>query len=176
MGVPWSAAVAAKPCKFPDLGKSSKPIPSKPWSLIKTMASKLLVCEVLNHGKWVLSAPCALVQIQISSLACGHCKVTYVTADVMLQVILVGGSTRIPAVQAIVERISGKKPNVTVNPDEVVALGAAVQAGVLAGEVCIPFSFLMVMTRMMSALVALSVGKPSGSHNDDGMPCDLRHW
>ena len=52
------------------------------------------------------------------------------------QVILVGGSTRIPAVQAIVERISGKKPNVTVNPDEVVALGAAVQAGVLAGEVC----------------------------------------
>lgn len=52
-----------------------------------------------------------------------------------LQVILVGGSTRIPAVQAIVERIAGKKPNVTVNPDEVVALGAAVQAGVLAGEV-----------------------------------------
>lgn len=52
-----------------------------------------------------------------------------------VQVILVGGSTRIPAVQAIVERIAGKKPNVTVNPDEVVALGAAVQAGVLAGEV-----------------------------------------
>ncbi|KAK9837796.1 hypothetical protein WJX74_005212 [Apatococcus lobatus] len=51
------------------------------------------------------------------------------------EVILVGGSTRIPAVQAIVERIAGKKPNVTVNPDEVVALGAAVQAGVLAGEV-----------------------------------------
>lgn len=56
----------------------------------------------------------------------------------MLQVILVGGSTRIPAVQAIVERIAGKKPNVTVNPDEVVALGAAVQAGVLAGEVSYP--------------------------------------
>ncbi|KAK9855773.1 hypothetical protein WJX84_008371 [Apatococcus fuscideae] len=51
------------------------------------------------------------------------------------EVILVGGSTRIPAVQGIVEKISGKKPNVTVNPDEVVALGAAVQAGVLAGEV-----------------------------------------
>lgn len=51
------------------------------------------------------------------------------------EVILVGGSTRIPAVQQLVEKLSGKKPNVTVNPDEVVALGAAVQAGVLAGEV-----------------------------------------
>ena len=51
------------------------------------------------------------------------------------EVILVGGSTRIPAVQELVEKLAGKKPNVTVNPDEVVALGAAVQAGVLAGEV-----------------------------------------
>ncbi|KAL2609489.1 hypothetical protein R1flu_028062 [Riccia fluitans] len=51
------------------------------------------------------------------------------------EVILVGGSTRIPAVQELVNKITGKTPNVTVNPDEVVALGAAVQAGVLAGEV-----------------------------------------
>ncbi len=51
----------------------------------------------------------------------------------LLQVILVGGSTRIPAVQQLVEKLAGKKPNVSVNPDEVVALGAAVQAGVLAG-------------------------------------------
>ncbi|KAL0028796.1 hypothetical protein WJX79_008360 [Trebouxia sp. C0005] len=51
------------------------------------------------------------------------------------EVILVGGSTRIPAVQQLVEKLAGKKPNVSVNPDEVVALGAAVQAGVLAGEV-----------------------------------------
>lgn len=51
------------------------------------------------------------------------------------EVILVGGSTRIPAVQELVRRITGRDPNVTVNPDEVVALGAAVQAGVLAGEV-----------------------------------------
>jgi molecular chaperone DnaK (HSP70) len=49
-------------------------------------------------------------------------------------VILVGGSTRIPAVQELVKKMTGKDPNVTVNPDEVVALGAAVQAGVLAGE------------------------------------------
>jgi heat shock 70kDa protein 1/2/6/8 len=51
------------------------------------------------------------------------------------EVILVGGSTRIPAVQDVVKSMTGRDPNVTVNPDEVVALGAAVQAGVLAGEV-----------------------------------------
>ncbi|XVE80884.1 hypothetical protein DITRI_Ditri15bG0016900 [Diplodiscus trichospermus] len=51
------------------------------------------------------------------------------------EVILVGGSTRIPAVQELVRKMIGKEPNVTVNPDEVVALGAAVQAGVLAGDV-----------------------------------------
>jgi molecular chaperone DnaK len=51
------------------------------------------------------------------------------------EVVMVGGSTRIPAVVQLVERILGKKPNQTVNPDEVVALGAAIQAGVLAGEV-----------------------------------------
>ena len=51
------------------------------------------------------------------------------------QNVLVGGSTRIPAVQSLVERLLEKKPNQTVNPDEVVAIGAAVQAGVLGGEV-----------------------------------------
>lgn len=51
------------------------------------------------------------------------------------EVILVGGSTRIPAVQQLVKEYTGKDPNQSVNPDEVVAVGAAVQAGVLAGEV-----------------------------------------
>ncbi|XP_041014088.1 stromal 70 kDa heat shock-related protein, chloroplastic-like [Juglans microcarpa x Juglans regia] len=51
------------------------------------------------------------------------------------EVILVGGSTQIPAVQELVKKLTGKDPNVTVNPDEVVALGAAVQVGVLAGDV-----------------------------------------
>ena len=51
------------------------------------------------------------------------------------QNVLVGGSTRIPAVQELVEQLLGKKPNQSVNPDEVVAVGAAVQAGVLGGEV-----------------------------------------
>ena len=51
------------------------------------------------------------------------------------EVILVGGSTRMPAVQQLAETMTGKKPNMSVNPDEVVAIGAAVQGGVLAGDV-----------------------------------------
>ncbi len=51
------------------------------------------------------------------------------------EVVLVGGSSRIPAVQQLVKEYTGKDPNQSVNPDEVVAVGAAIQAGVLAGEV-----------------------------------------
>ncbi|HIK30715.1 MAG TPA: molecular chaperone DnaK [Oscillatoriales cyanobacterium M59_W2019_021] len=51
------------------------------------------------------------------------------------EIVLVGGSTRIPAVQQLVKDLLGKDPNQSVNPDEVVAVGAAIQAGVLAGEV-----------------------------------------
>ena len=51
------------------------------------------------------------------------------------EVILVGGSTRMPSVQELVRKLTGKDPNMSVNPDEVVALGAAIQAGVLAGDV-----------------------------------------
>ncbi|WP_418923184.1 molecular chaperone DnaK [Ellagibacter isourolithinifaciens] len=51
------------------------------------------------------------------------------------EVILVGGSTRMPAVQELVKSMTGKQPNMSVNPDEVVAMGAAVQGGVLAGDV-----------------------------------------
>lgn len=57
------------------------------------------------------------------------------TKDNIDEVVLVGGSTRIPAVQQLVKRLLGKDPNQTVNPDEVVAVGAAIQAGVLAGDV-----------------------------------------
>ena len=57
------------------------------------------------------------------------------TLDQIDHVILVGGSTRIPAVQELVTKVTGKEPNKTVNPDEVVAIGAAVQAGVLKGDV-----------------------------------------
>ena len=51
------------------------------------------------------------------------------------EVVMVGGSIRIPAIQQLVQELTGKKPNQTVNPDEVVAIGAAVQGGVLSGEV-----------------------------------------
>ena len=57
------------------------------------------------------------------------------TAKDIEQVLLVGGSTRIPAVQEIVKRELGKEPNKSVNPDEVVAMGAAIQGGVLTGDV-----------------------------------------
>ena len=57
------------------------------------------------------------------------------TASQIDEVILVGGSTRIPAIQKIVEDFFGKTPNKSVNPDEVVAIGASIQGGVLTGEV-----------------------------------------
>lgn len=58
-----------------------------------------------------------------------------VSKDALVEVLMVGGMTRMPLVQKKVEEFFGKKPNLTINPDEVVAVGAAVQAGVLQGEV-----------------------------------------
>ena len=57
------------------------------------------------------------------------------TNDDLDEVVLVGGSTRVPAVQQLVKELTGKQPNMGVNPDEVVAVGAAIQAAVLTGEV-----------------------------------------
>ncbi len=69
----------------------------------------------------------------------GPCKQALTDAGVTPQqideVVLVGGSTRIPKVQELVRNLFGKEPNKSVNPDEVVAIGAAVQGGVLGGEV-----------------------------------------
>mgnify|MGYP000022486253 FL=1 len=56
------------------------------------------------------------------------------TASELGQVLLVGGSTRIPAVQEEVKRLTGKEPSKSLNPDECVALGASVQGGKLAGD------------------------------------------
>ena len=58
-----------------------------------------------------------------------------ISASEINEILLVGGSTRIPAIQAVVEKFFGKAPNKSVNPDEVVAMGAAIQGGVLAGDV-----------------------------------------
>ena len=57
------------------------------------------------------------------------------TAKDIDEVILVGGSTRIPAIQEVVAKFFGKQPSKGVNPDEVVAVGAAIQGGVLSGDV-----------------------------------------
>jgi len=67
---------------------------------------------------------------------CRKClKDSGLSAGELHEVVLVGGSTRIPRVQEAVKKLFGKEPNRSVNPDEVVAVGAAVQAGVLSGEV-----------------------------------------
>ena len=76
----------------------------------------------------------ALIQKTVApcekALADAGLKASYIN-----EVLLVGGSTRVPAVQEIVKKIFGKEPNKSVNPDEVVAVGAAIQGGVLAGDV-----------------------------------------
>ena len=58
-----------------------------------------------------------------------------ITADKLHKILLVGGSTRVPAVQELVKRITGKEPDKGINPDECVAIGAAIQGGVLSGDV-----------------------------------------
>jgi molecular chaperone DnaK len=74
--------------------------------------------------------------IERSLEPCRKClKDSGLQASQIDEVVLVGGSTRIPKVQEAVKKLFGKEPNRTVNPDEVVAVGAAVQAGVLSGEV-----------------------------------------
>ncbi len=74
--------------------------------------------------------------VERSALPCEQAiKDAGVSASEIDEVILVGGSTRIPKVQELVKRIFGKEPHKGVNPDEVVAIGAAIQGGVLAGDV-----------------------------------------
>lgn len=71
---------------------------------------------------------------RLKSPCCKALEDAKLTANDIPEVLLVGGSTRIPQVQTIVKEIFGKEPNKSINPDEVVALGAALQGGILAGD------------------------------------------
>ena len=72
------------------------------------------------------------VNLRLSEIALKDAKLK---PDGINQAILVGGSSRIPAIQALIQEFFGKEPNQSMNPDEVVAIGAAIQGGVLTGEV-----------------------------------------
>ena len=82
-----------------------------------------------------LESLCQIFLNAYSNHAKKHSQMLNCTASQIDEVILVGGSTRIPKVQELVKEFFGKEPNKSVNPDEVVAVGAAIQGGVLAGEV-----------------------------------------
>ncbi|KAL0013116.1 hypothetical protein SO802_000185 [Lithocarpus litseifolius] len=98
----------------------------------------LLFLSSLRQLKWNntdYNISCLLLHIRLKTPVENSLRDAKLSFKDIDEVILVGGSTRIPAVQDLVKKLTGKDPNVTVNPDEVVALGAAVQAGVLSGDV-----------------------------------------
>ena len=99
------------------------PVDGVPKHLVKTLTRAKFeqLCDDLFQRTLV---PCR------QALADAH-----LTAEQIDQVLLVGGSSRIPKVQELVKEFFGKEPNKSVNPDEVVAIGAAIQGGVLAGDV-----------------------------------------
>ena len=99
------------------------PVNGVPKHLVKTL-TRAKFEQLCDHLIQACIEPCRQ--------ALKHASLS--TSDID-EVILVGGSTRIPAVQAIVEKFFGKAPSKGVNPDEVVAVGAAIQGGVLTGEV-----------------------------------------
>jgi molecular chaperone DnaK len=99
------------------------PVDGVPKHLVKTL-SRAKFEQLADHLIQACIEPCRQAL-----------KDAGMTTSDINEVILVGGSTRIPAVQAIVEKFFGKAPSKGVNPDEVVAIGAAIQGGVLTGEV-----------------------------------------
>ena len=112
-------------------GKFYIVLQSEPSTIAKDIDESTLPFEIICDPKMELydefEIPCAE-----SMKAMADAKVTPADLD---KVILVGGSTRIPAVQEAVKNVTGKEPFKGINPDECVAVGAAIQAGVLTGEV-----------------------------------------
>lgn len=100
-----------------------------------TMVSNVpkFIAKTLTRAKFEQLAD-SLIQRTIDPCRSALKNAGLATSDID-EIILVGGSTRIPAVQAAVEKFFGKSPSKGVNPDEVVALGAAIQGGVLSGDV-----------------------------------------
>ncbi|WP_406616974.1 molecular chaperone DnaK [Mycoplasmopsis adleri] len=109
-------------------------------------ATIMLPFLVLVNGNEPINVEATLKRSEFEKMTAGlveRCKkpIERALADAKLkpsdldEILLVGGSTRIPAVQELVEKVLGKKPNRSVNPDEVVAMGAAIQGAVLAGDI-----------------------------------------
>ncbi len=105
---------------------------NQPFITTDTSGPKHLVMKITRAQLESLVADLVEKTIEPIKKALADAKMT--TADIQ-EVIMVGGMTRMPLVQAKVKEFFGKEPNLTVNPDEVVALGAAVQAGVMQGDI-----------------------------------------
>ncbi len=133
------------------------PVDGIPKHLVKT----------LTRAKFEQLAD-SLIQATIEPCRSALNDASFTSADID-EVILVGGSTRIPAIQNVVEKFFAKKPSKGVNPDEVVAVGAAIQGGVLTGEVkdvllldVIPLSLgIETMGRVMTKLIEANTTIPT---------------
>ena len=122
---------AAEKAKI-ELSSKIKTLINLPFITADKQGPKHLNME-LSRAKFESMIQDILEKLKVpTQLAMKDAKITSKNID---KVILVGGSTRIPAVQALVKNLTGKEGDKSVNPDEAVALGAAIQAGILAGEV-----------------------------------------
>ncbi|MBS3176250.1 molecular chaperone DnaK [Candidatus Woesearchaeota archaeon] len=122
---------AAEKAKI-ELSSSSKATINLPFITADKSGPKHLAVELTRSQ---FEKMCEHIFVKLKAPTEQALKDAGLTAKDIARVILVGGSTRIPAVQQFVKQMSGKEPDKSVNPDEAVALGAAIQAGILGGEI-----------------------------------------